>query len=453
MKKSLLTILAAAFICNMRAQVVYTSSFESWTSGSPDGWMGAATNISASKVTQVSGGSTYGNNAVQLTADTSHKRFSTSALSITSGTAYVVKFWVKGNASVRSALYHGGSSGNGNAYQYGSYITINSNAYTQYSQTFIADSTSSGAEFLLSVKSTPAGGLILADSFAVETTTLTTPNVYQIQYSTATNGDSPLNNQTISTGGIVSAVDSYTTTASSYYGFWIQNGSGPWTGVYVFDGNTGTHATNLSVGDSVTFSALVTEFNGLTELKNISNYVKVGSGYSVNTNTISTSQAGLEDYEGVLVKAINANCTASNGVGNQWTINDGSGDRFVDDELYSYSASAGSYYNVTGIAHWSYSERKIEPRNAADIQLATGINQSNSAASVKIYPNPSSGSVTVSNLSASDVVNVFDLSGKLVVSEKASGGNLELHIKAAGVYFLRVTSKEKTHTEKLIINN
>ena len=48
-------------------------------------------------------------------------------------------------------------------------------------------------------------------------------SIYDIQFTTLPNGDSPLNGQTVNTGGIVTA--SYT---GAYY---IQNASGPWQGI------------------------------------------------------------------------------------------------------------------------------------------------------------------------------------------------------------------------------
>ncbi len=444
MTKSLLTIFALALMLSAKAQVVFSTSFENWTNNDPDGFLTTgATSFHTDSVVQVTGGSVYGNSAAKFINSTaSHKRLTTTSVSITNGQTYQVEYWAKGQGDIRAGIWDGGTGVT--AYAYATYNSVNSTAWTQYTQTITADSTSATAGFILSVKSTVGADQLQVDSFVV--TAISTPvySIYQIQYTTAGNGDSPYNNQTVSTGGIVTAVD-----ASAY---WVQSGTGPWTGVYVFDA---TNAPSLAIGDSVTFTALVTEYFNLTELKNVASFIKVSSGNTVPAvSAISTSNANLEDYEGVLVKVSSATCTVGNGAGNQWVVNDGSGTVFVDDEMYAYTASVGAVYEVTGPAHYAFSERKIEPRMSSDVLVTTGINSVNSNGSVKLYPNPSNGNVTVLNVIANDVVNVFDVSGKLVFTEKASvNGNFSFEMADNGVYFVQLVTKQGIRTAKLIINN
>jgi hypothetical protein len=172
MKKYVLTILGLVLIVNINAQVLFSSSFESWASLIPIGWENNySNNIDVDSVTQVTGNSIYGNNAARLqNTSINHKRFSTQAIPTVSGNVYTVTYWAKGSGDIRVGLYHGGSGSI--AYQYPSSTTYNAvtGAYTMYTQQITADSTSSTSEFILSVKSTVGPNHILVDSFFVNGT-------------------------------------------------------------------------------------------------------------------------------------------------------------------------------------------------------------------------------------------------------------------------------------------
>jgi len=52
-------------------------------------------------------------------------------------------------------------------------------------------------------------------------------SIYDIQYTTDSSGDSPYTSETVTTQGVVTAVF-----GSNYV--WIQDGSGPWSGLYIY---------------------------------------------------------------------------------------------------------------------------------------------------------------------------------------------------------------------------
>jgi hypothetical protein len=450
MKKSLPAIFALFLTCSLNAQV-FSSSFESWTNTDPDNWMGSATNIAGDSVNQVTGQSTYGNSAVELrNPSTTHKRFTTMSMALTAGQAYTITYWVKGSGLIRAGLYNGVSGSNGSQFMYSLYDTlVNVSTWTQYSKTVTADS--ANGQFMLSVKSTAASTHLLVDSFAVTTSSggTSSANIYQIQYSTSAPFNSPLNNQFVNTGGLISAINMN----GSSKGYWLQSGTGPWTGVFVLDS---TNASTSAIGDSVTFKGMVYEYFGLTELKTISNFVKVSSGNTVPVTSISTATANTEDYESVLVKVNNALCTNPNSGFGQWKLFDGTDTTFVDDLLYAYTPALNSYYNVTGVQYYSFSEWKIEPRMASDISVATGIKENNSKNNLSVYPNPSNGTIYLSAVTAGSVVEVMDLTGKVLLAEKVvQSGNVILDLKkagaSAGTYFVRVKNSENIKTAKFIV--
>lgn len=73
-------------------------------------------------------------------------------------------------------------------------------------------------------------------------------------------------------------------------------------------------------------------------------------------------------------------------------------------------------------------------------------------ASVVVYPNPSSGMVNVKSASSVTKVELFDTHGRLL-QMKIGGmadGSLDMSSRAKGIYFLRITTSDGIHIEKLI---
>ncbi len=188
-------------------------------------------------------------------------------------------------------------------------------------------------------------------------TDVSTVTIHDIQYTTDASGDSPYNGQTVETTGIVTAVGS-----GKYF---IQSAAGAWNGIFVFDSSY----TPME-GDEIRITADVTEYNGLTELTNVAAYEVLSSENEISPTVITTNQVADEQYEGVLVKVENAQCTNDNLGYGEWELNDGSGACRVDDLLYAFTPTQGTSYNVTGPVTYTFSNFKIEPRRADDIQVA-----------------------------------------------------------------------------------
>lgn len=177
-------------------------------------------------------------------------------------------------------------------------------------------------------------------------------------------GASHLDGQVVTVNGVISG-ESWA--FGSYY---IQDGSGPWSGVYVY----GDFDRNNAYGDSVQITATVTEYNGLTELTNVTSYIKLDSGKTVMPTVVTTGEIGTggsnaEAYEGVLVTVQNAAITnPALGYG-EWEINDGSGPCRVDDaaDYYFNPANYDSVISVTGVLAYTYGDTKIQPRLAWDV--------------------------------------------------------------------------------------
>jgi predicted extracellular nuclease len=179
-------------------------------------------------------------------------------------------------------------------------------------------------------------------------------SIYDIQYTTDPSGDSPMVDQEVTIAGIVTAVDGDN--------FWMQDAPGEWNGVYVYYAQSGGPAR----GDSVTVTGTVEEYYDVTQISSVTDMTVITNGHTPAVADITTGQASDEGFESVLVQVEGLNSAPVDDYG-QWPLNDGSGNILIDEELFSYTPTEGNDYRVTGIATYSYSEWKIWPRDAADI--------------------------------------------------------------------------------------
>ncbi len=156
--------------------------------------------------------------------------------------------------------------------------------------------------------------------------------------------------------------------------FTVQNGTGFWNGIWVFD-DFGT--SSVTRGDSVRVSGTVVEFSGRTELEILggTNVTVLASGrplpaaFNATASQLTTGATFGELLEGVLTQVPNVTVTnPALGFG-EWEISDGTGACRVNDEaFYNYIPTLGDSLDlVRGIVDYSFSDRKIEPRDNGDI--------------------------------------------------------------------------------------
>ena len=177
--------------------------------------------------------------------------------------------------------------------------------------------------------------------------------------------ESPLNGQVVTIEGIISAESG--AYGSSYY---VQDAEAKWSGIMVYDGD---HPNTY--GMKVQVTGTVSEYYGLTELTNVTEFVVVDSNrvevnpITVTTGEIATGSDDAEAYEGVLVKVVNASITSPENNYGEWKIDDGSGEVMVDDaaDYYFTPSKYSSVQSVVGPLSYSYSEYRIYPRGAWDI--------------------------------------------------------------------------------------
>jgi hypothetical protein len=190
-------------------------------------------------------------------------------------------------------------------------------------------------------------------------TIIATPTIYDIQ-SNNTGGASNWANDSVRIGGIVTAVAS-----KNYY---LQAGTGAFSGIYVYYNTTHTY----QVGDSLTVVGKVVEFNNLTELTTSKAATVVSSSNPVPAPAaVSTASANAEEYESVLIKVTGATCTASNTTTGNYTVNDGSGALAIYRSIFDPQLQLNRKYDITGVLGWynTTSQFQLYPRTAADIYL------------------------------------------------------------------------------------
>ncbi len=278
-----------------------------------------------------------------------------------------------------------------------------------------------------------------------------TATIYEIQGQGPT---SPLADaEGVTTSGIVTAV-TISSTTSTQSGYYIQDGVGAWNGIYVYDN------TNIVTrGDNVTLTGTVTEYvgagytNSLTQLKTITSHVINSSGNTLPAAAeVSTLNANMEDYESVLIKVINANCTEWGTVAKTGTVSDGSGDLVVYDKFnVAFSLTVGTAYDITGVVGIYHDIMELFPRDANDIAIHSGVN-SIANANFTIYPNPVSNLLNVNSQNASQIV-VSNTIGQQVIRIENAKANEQISVAdlQAGMYFVSVTDQNGNVSVKKLI--
>lgn len=174
-------------------------------------------------------------------------------------------------------------------------------------------------------------------------------------------------------GAMVTAVKE---SSGSQVGFWIQQGSGQYSGIYAYCGNSGC-PTAVQVGDDVDVSGEYGEYHGASQVGYVDAITVNSSGGTPATATVSPTDflASSEPWEGVLVELKAASGDMTTAV---TTDANGNTDVTVDDVTiygigYIWSATDGDQVSsIVGVVD-SYDDAfEVRPRQAEDITLSGG---------------------------------------------------------------------------------
>lgn len=190
--------------------------------------------------------------------------------------------------------------------------------------------------------------------------------ISSIQQTENEDGSSTMNGQVVTTRGAVTAVD-------DQEGFFIQDGSGPWSAIMVTEPNVG-----VKVGDEVLVTGMVTEAQNddqhlnntlIVPMENTNTTIVtiIGEGEFIEPMEVPIEELG-EEYESVLVRILDVSIeNADTGFG-EYLITDGTNSIEADDLMFTPSLTDGQEFRgIQGPLYYSYGEWKLVPRFAGDL--------------------------------------------------------------------------------------
>ena len=276
--------------------------------------------------------------------------------------------------------------------------------------------------------------------------------IYEIQGQTSS---SPYDGQIVSTSGIVTGILFYYTSGDPQ-GYYIQDGEGAWNGIYIYDNG---HIP--TIGDSISLKGEVTEYYGLTEIKNISLFTVNSQGNILPFAVVlSPNQANAEDYESVLIRVNEIKCNALPNQYGTWTgIQEGTSEVLLVDDMMLYqevfTPTLNEIYDLRGIMDYNYSEYKLNPRTIDDINPPNGVERVNQNDYISIYPNPVIDQVNITSQKQINSVEIFNITSELkshTYHNSVFQINLDVESFVKGTYILKVNFHDNSFvTQKITV--
>lgn len=281
---------------------------------------------------------------------------------------------------------------------------------------------------------------------------------------------------------------------------YIQNGTGPWSGIWV----AGLAGDELRKGQDVTISGLIREINSHTAIDSVTQLVVNSTNNpEPEAQLVATGEIGgkskgtisAEKWEGVLIKFNDVTVTNTNADGNpgpggggnsnfgEILINDGTGDLRLETQEgpHPYHNNWSTtlppnktiplnvgdrFTTVKGILFFSFSNYKIVPRKEDDfVGYQTGVEDEilpDKFVLKQNYPNPFNPSTIIEyNLpEASNVtLKIYDLMGRevktLVNGEFQTKGLYKYFVYSndlsSGVYFYQLKTDKYSAIKKMML--
>ena len=290
-------------------------------------------------------------------------------------------------------------------------------------------------------------------TFTIEEISVLT--IYEVRYTTEDPALSPYQGEVVTTKGIVTGAYFY---SGNERGFFIQDGVTAWNGIMVY---TNTDAGNPAIGDEVQVTGKVDHFFNLVQITNSPTFEVLSSDNDVpapkvlTTAEVAANPAGYQ-WQSMLLRVEDAECT-DNAPGNgRFLVNDGSGVLSIDPGLYAFDPATievDKKYNITGFGLFAFSEHRLAPRNASDIELVTSagvVTEEN----INVYPNPFSQTLWIDNVQNARSVVVVNLIGQQVVNMQLHGDSrvsIPTEKLPSGVYLISVEGQDGERTVRKVI--
>ena len=273
-------------------------------------------------------------------------------------------------------------------------------------------------------------------TFTVDFTERIYTAIRDIQYTEDANGDSPLNNQTVWVKGVVTS-NFINTPYFPVKGYSIQDANEAWSGIWVFDSNN-----NPNIGDSVRFQALVTEYYGLTELKNVSNFEIYDMGI-VSPIDVTAYEVNNEAYEGCYVRVECVRSVGSTMPYGNWSCVNETGDTVTFSHNFengTYNITKDSYYGVSGVVEYNRGYYYVNYPSLNDIVADCNLDVDEILEnSIEVYPNPTNGQINITNAEGQNIVVINTLGQVVATVENASENQIiDMSGLCDGTYFVKV---------------
>jgi len=297
--------------------------------------------------------------------------------------------------------------------------------------------------------------------------------IYNVQYVAGGGDVSPMDGLPINVEGVVTAPPG----VFSNYIFFIQDGSGAFNGILVYDR---TGSLSFQRGDRVVVCGKVQENFRETEiaLHFPEAAVVTASGVAqpapvdIQSNELQTVTTG-EKYEGVLVHVKGATVLDPDIGYGEWMISNGTAAdtcRVDDYADYDYVPVLNDDVCVLGIVKFAFGNYKLEPRGNSDIAVnPVGVPDGSLSGRFGLLqntPNPFNPTTTIRFIlpEANEVrLEIYDAAGRKVttlVDGRMLAGEHQLEWNgmaatgdrvASGVYFYKLTAGEENVSRKMVL--
>lgn len=455
--RTLAVLTALVFVhLNTQSQILLQSGFEAWNAGLPMGFGGVHTTLPMDSVVQVNDPVHGGTKALALrVGDSGSGLLTTTSLEVVAYQFYEVRFWVRGQGRISAGLYDGRTEHDGFA-PGNSAIVVNDTAWQYVMQTVMATRTTADAEFVLTAEAQGTASRVVVDDFLINVSDLPIPTPTTIRTIQETNdfsGTSPLHYQFVRTQGII--------TARSPNSVFIQDGSGPWSGLEV----RYTPPADWALGDSLRVVGTVAELGGeqdpwlgtRTQLISIRNVEVSATGNPLPAPAfVVAGDLHAEHWESVLVQVPDLECiNAPDPFEGHWPTTNASDTIMVDDLLYPYFPTIGAVYTITGIAHFT-GTTVLLPRIDADIERYTSIVE-HAPNTLTVFPNPASDRTTVqlSTLNGDRTIRLIDMTGRFTWATRLAPGQQEIDLSDIpnGQYLVSILEGGRKMAARLVVRH
>ncbi len=294
-------------------------------------------------------------------------------------------------------------------------------------------------------------------------------------------GASPLTGITFdSASGLMDLVVTIQTDADSTNIFSAQDGTDPWSGIFLRSSND---LRALEAGAQIRITgALVSEFRDATQLENLTFEVVSATGtpypYKEVTTAMIADPMVAEAHEGMMLRFNNVEITSTNpdapsGPFGEWAFRTvgTTAELRADDasnnipSTFAASLAIGAKYDyIQGVLSYSFGNFKLLPQYLSDLAIATALGDGALPEGFglgRTYPNPARTAAAIPfSLGQAGFVtlDVYDALGRRVarvLAEDRPAGAQEARFSTealgAGLYLVRLTAGGEWQTQPLVV--